>query len=88
MFVFRRNFLPGGWSRDLFGRSSGRFGAVNFKVENAMKNKVVLITGANGGLGSSITRSFLAAGAAVTGVSNKISAEDFPQPNSLQLRPI
>jgi len=46
-----------------------------------MKNKVVLITGANGGLGSSITRSFLAAGAAVTGVSNKISAEDFTQPN-------
>jgi NAD(P)-dependent dehydrogenase (short-subunit alcohol dehydrogenase family) len=46
-----------------------------------MKNKVVLITGANGGLGTSITRSFLATGAVVTGVSNKISAEEFPQPN-------
>jgi NAD(P)-dependent dehydrogenase (short-subunit alcohol dehydrogenase family) len=46
-----------------------------------MKNKVVLITGANGGLGTTITRSFLATGASVTGVSNKISAEDFPQPN-------
>jgi NAD(P)-dependent dehydrogenase (short-subunit alcohol dehydrogenase family) len=46
-----------------------------------MTNKVVLITGANGGLGSSITRSFLATGAAVTGVSNKISAAEFPQPN-------
>jgi NAD(P)-dependent dehydrogenase (short-subunit alcohol dehydrogenase family) len=46
-----------------------------------MKNKVVLITGANGGLGTSITRTFLATGAAVTGVSNKISAEEFPQPN-------
>jgi NAD(P)-dependent dehydrogenase (short-subunit alcohol dehydrogenase family) len=46
-----------------------------------MKNKVVLITGANGGLGTSITRSFLATGAAVTGVSNKISAAEFPQPN-------
>ncbi|HEY2821790.1 MAG TPA: SDR family NAD(P)-dependent oxidoreductase [Candidatus Acidoferrum sp.] len=46
-----------------------------------MKNKVVLITGANGGLGTTITRSFIATGAAVTGVSNKILAEDFPQPN-------
>jgi NAD(P)-dependent dehydrogenase (short-subunit alcohol dehydrogenase family) len=46
-----------------------------------MKSKVVLITGANGGLGTSITRSFLATGASVTGVSNKISAADFPQPN-------
>lgn len=46
-----------------------------------MGNKVVLITGANGGLGSSITRKFLATGASVTGVSNKISAQEFPQPN-------
>ena len=46
-----------------------------------MKNKVVLITGANGGLGSSITNTFLATGASVTGVSNKISATEFPQPN-------
>ena len=46
-----------------------------------MKNKVVLITGANGGLGSSITRSFLDAGALVTGMSNKILAQEFPQPN-------
>jgi len=46
-----------------------------------MKNKIVLITGANGGLGTSITQSFLRTGALVTGVSNKISAADFPQPN-------
>lgn len=46
-----------------------------------MKNKVVLITGANGGLGTSITRTFLATGAGVTGVSNKISAAEFPQAN-------
>jgi NAD(P)-dependent dehydrogenase (short-subunit alcohol dehydrogenase family) len=46
-----------------------------------MKNKVVLITGADGGLGTSITQSFLATGASVAGVSNKISAAEFPQPN-------
>jgi NAD(P)-dependent dehydrogenase (short-subunit alcohol dehydrogenase family) len=46
-----------------------------------MTNKVVLITGANGGLGKSITRSFLATGASVTGVSTKISAQEFPQSN-------
>jgi NAD(P)-dependent dehydrogenase (short-subunit alcohol dehydrogenase family) len=46
-----------------------------------MTNKVVLITGANGGLGTTITRSFLATAADVTGASNKMSAEDFPQPN-------
>jgi NAD(P)-dependent dehydrogenase (short-subunit alcohol dehydrogenase family) len=46
-----------------------------------MTNKVVLITGANGGLGSSITRSFLATGASVTGVSTRISVQDFPQSN-------
>jgi NAD(P)-dependent dehydrogenase (short-subunit alcohol dehydrogenase family) len=46
-----------------------------------MTNKVVLITGANGGLGTSITRTFLATRASVTGVSNKISANEFPQPN-------
>jgi NAD(P)-dependent dehydrogenase (short-subunit alcohol dehydrogenase family) len=45
-----------------------------------MKNKVALITGANGGLGTSITRSFLEAGALVTGVSDKISVAEFPQP--------
>ena len=38
-----------------------------------MKGQVVLITGANGGLGNSVTEAFLAAGAIVAGVSPKIS---------------
>jgi NAD(P)-dependent dehydrogenase (short-subunit alcohol dehydrogenase family) len=46
-----------------------------------MKDKVVFVTGANGGLGSSVTRAFLTQGARVIGGSLRITAADFPQPN-------
>ncbi len=46
-----------------------------------MKDRVVLITGAKGGLGSFVTQRFLSAGAKVIGSSRSISQEDFPQPN-------
>jgi NAD(P)-dependent dehydrogenase (short-subunit alcohol dehydrogenase family) len=46
-----------------------------------MPNKIVFITGANGGLGTSVTRRFLATGATVVGASQKISKEDFPDAN-------
>jgi NAD(P)-dependent dehydrogenase (short-subunit alcohol dehydrogenase family) len=46
-----------------------------------MKDKVVFITGANGGLGSSVTRAFLQQGARVIGASRRIKAADFPHPN-------
>src|SRR5215469_13710147 len=46
-----------------------------------MKEKVVFITGAKGGLGSFITRRFLETGAAVVGASRSISQRDFPGPN-------
>jgi len=46
-----------------------------------MRDKVVLITGAKGGLGSFVTQRFLSAGAKVIGSSRSISQEDFPQPN-------
>ena len=46
-----------------------------------MKDKVVFITGANGGLGASVTKAFLQAGARVVGGSLRITAADFPQPN-------
>jgi len=46
-----------------------------------MRDKVVLITGAKGGLGSFVTQRFLSAGAKVVGSSRSISQEDFPQPN-------
>jgi len=46
-----------------------------------MKDKVVFITGANGGLGTSVTGAFLQRGARVIGASLRIKAADFPQPN-------
>jgi NAD(P)-dependent dehydrogenase (short-subunit alcohol dehydrogenase family) len=46
-----------------------------------MKEKVVFITGAKGGLGSFITWRFLETGATVVGASRSISQQDFPRPN-------
>src|SRR5215471_4603097 len=50
-----------------------------------MKDRVVFITGARGGLGSFITRRFLETGAAVVGASRSISQQDFPNPNFVAL---
>ena len=47
---------------------------------NQLDSKVVLVTGAKGGLGSFVTEAFLAAGARVVGVSRSIHASDFPNP--------
>ena len=46
----------------------------------ALDQKVALITGAKGGLGSFVTEAFLAAGATVVGVSRSIQPSDFPNP--------
>ncbi len=43
-----------------------------------LNGKVVLITGAKGGLGTFVTNAFLDAGAQVVGVSRSISGSDFP----------
>lgn len=50
-----------------------------------MQDKIVLITGAKGGLGSFVTQRFLAAGAKVVGASRSIAKEDFPHPNFTSL---
>lgn len=42
-----------------------------------LENNNVLITGANGGLGSAVTRAFLDAGARVVGVSRRITDAEF-----------
>jgi len=46
-----------------------------------MKGKVVLVTGANGGLGTYVTQAFLDAGATVIGTSRKIKQSDFSRSN-------
>ena len=48
-----------------------------------LSDKTVLITGANGGLGTAVTKAFLEAGARVAGVAKKIQNSDFPHPNFL-----
>jgi NAD(P)-dependent dehydrogenase (short-subunit alcohol dehydrogenase family) len=45
-----------------------------------MKGKVVLVTGADGGLGTHVTKAFLNAGATVVGTSRKIQQSDFQSP--------
>jgi len=50
-----------------------------------MSGRVVLITGAKGGLGTFVTQRFLGIGATVVGASRSISQEDFPVPNFVAL---
>src|SRR5882672_3999378 len=50
-----------------------------------MNNKVVLITGAKGGLGSFVTQRFLATGATVVWTSRSISQANFPVANFVAL---
>ena len=46
-----------------------------------LNQKVVIVTGANGGLGNTVTTAFLEAGARVAGVSRSIKDADFPHVN-------
>jgi len=43
-------------------------------------NQVILITGAKGGLGTSVTEAFMSSGATVIGTSRSIEDADFPNP--------
>src|SRR5262245_14842568 len=46
-----------------------------------MQGKVVLVTGADGGLGTHVTQAFLDLSATVIGTSRKIQQSDFNSPN-------
>jgi len=50
-----------------------------------MKGRLVLVTGANGGLGTYVTQAFLDASATVVGTSRKIQQSDFNNPNFIAL---
>lgn len=47
---------------------------------SSLKQKIAVVTGANGGLGTSVTRALLDSGATVFGVSKKIDASQFDRP--------
>ena len=46
-------------------------------MEKSFAGKIALVTGANGGLGMSVTQAFLNAGATVVGLSRKIEQSEF-----------
>jgi len=50
---------------------------IPMRMEQSMEGKVVLVTGADGGLGKYVTQSFLDAGATVIGTSRKVKQSDF-----------
>jgi NAD(P)-dependent dehydrogenase (short-subunit alcohol dehydrogenase family) len=50
-----------------------------------MEGRVVLVTGANGGLGTSVTQAFLEVGATVVGTSRKIQGSEFRSANFIAI---
>ncbi len=50
-------------------------------MEKPLAGKIALVTGANGGLGTSVTQAFLNTGATVVGLSRKIAQSEFPTPD-------
>ena len=47
----------------------------------SLSGKIALVTGANGGLGTQVTRTLIEAGAKVVGLSKHIQQSDFDHPS-------
>ena len=54
-------------------------------MELTLKGKTALVTGANGGLGTHVTRALLDAGAKVAGLAPRIEQSDFDHPSFIPL---
>jgi NAD(P)-dependent dehydrogenase (short-subunit alcohol dehydrogenase family) len=54
-------------------------------VDTALQNKIALVTGADGGLGTHLTRALLDSGATVIGVSRNIQRSSFDGPSFIAL---
>jgi NAD(P)-dependent dehydrogenase (short-subunit alcohol dehydrogenase family) len=54
-------------------------------MDRALQNKIALVTGADGGLGTQVTRALLDGGATVVGVSRNIQQSSFDGPSFVAL---
>lgn len=82
--VSRRHFPASSNGRGMLSRPSSRRLSEDVSMER-LDHETALITGARGGLGTFVTKTFLAAGANVVGVSRSIAAADFPGPGFVAL---
>jgi NAD(P)-dependent dehydrogenase (short-subunit alcohol dehydrogenase family) len=69
------------WAQLCYFRLISHDGTPKEGLHKPVKDKVVFITGAKGGLGTFVTQRFLTTGATVVGASLRISKEDFREAN-------
>ncbi len=78
-FIPNKVLLPCAWKRNFLQSPESHIDGIG--VHYKMTGKVVLVTGANGGLGTYVTQAFLGTGATVIGSSRKIQQADFNNPD-------
>jgi NAD(P)-dependent dehydrogenase (short-subunit alcohol dehydrogenase family) len=67
--------------RDFVGEGARGTSSTVKLMGKTLSGKIALVTGANGGLGKSVTQALLDAGATVVGLSRKIEQSEFSGPN-------